>query len=233
MEVVQGSELRMNNRVEDPLKSLDELFEIDRPFVSGSIEDSHSVLSSINLSENVPVDVRQLFETAKNVALYSRFAYRFHQVAEMVSFSALEFSLKELLSTNYPDERLPTGIGQLLKRTKNKGIFQNDFFGENLNTATENGIRRELSEKAKKEEAQFGAPIVDPNREITRKELEEGIKRSVAVDGYIKVLLGLRNDLAHGSGSLSPTGFLSLRRRAELINYLYAKSKSIDMEEVV
>ncbi len=210
--------------VENPLKSLEEIFESDRPFLSGTVAEYHRHISSIQLNDIVPVDVRQLFETAKNVMLYSRFAYRFNQVAEMVAFSALEFGLKELFTFRHPGVKLPNGLGRLLEDAKEEGIFQNDFFGDKLVSATQNGIRRELERKAEEERKQFGKSKSDPWREITEDEIADGIYREVAVDGYIKVLLGLRNDLAHGSKSLTATGFGSLSRQAELINYLFRKN---------
>lgn len=50
-------------------------------------------MSELTLHSGVPVAVLQTFETAKNVSLYSWFVYRFHRVAELVVYSALEFAL--------------------------------------------------------------------------------------------------------------------------------------------
>ncbi len=85
------------NELQDPLKPLDRIYEPDERQISftASLEDRHAALEEITLSDAAPLDVRQLFETAKNLSLYSWFVYRFHQVSELISFSALEMALRE------------------------------------------------------------------------------------------------------------------------------------------
>jgi hypothetical protein len=87
----------MSDEIEDPMKALSEIYKPDvrQANLVGDLSDIHAVLSQMVLHEEVPPNVRQLFETAKNVSLYSWFVYRFHQVAELVAFSALELALKE------------------------------------------------------------------------------------------------------------------------------------------
>jgi hypothetical protein len=51
--------------VKDPLKSLSTIFEYDRPFLTGEVEDFHAELSLVTLNPGIDVGVRQLFETAK------------------------------------------------------------------------------------------------------------------------------------------------------------------------
>ena len=77
--------MKKSEDVEDPLKSLNEICSPDprQKHFTGSLSDRHHILSEINLHLGVPVDVRQLFETAKNLCLYTWFVYRFHQVAEL------------------------------------------------------------------------------------------------------------------------------------------------------
>jgi hypothetical protein len=58
-------------------------------------EEYHKDLQDVRLHPGVPPTVWQLFETAKNISLYARFAYRLHAVAEMMGFVALEWALKE------------------------------------------------------------------------------------------------------------------------------------------
>jgi hypothetical protein len=110
--------------IEDPLKSLSTIFEYDRPFLTGEVEDFHAELSLVTLDPGIDVDVRQLFETAKNVALYSCFVYRFHQVAESVGFSALELALKRL-HTKLASGKMPIGLGRLLGWAFDAGFLKN------------------------------------------------------------------------------------------------------------
>jgi len=81
--------------IDDPLKSLVEVMHPDprRSNIVGTLQDEHDDLASIRLNDGVPLVVAQLFETAKNVSLYSWFVYRFHPVSELVAFSALELAL--------------------------------------------------------------------------------------------------------------------------------------------
>jgi hypothetical protein len=88
---------KMTEEVPDPLKALSEVYAPDarQAHFVGTLADAHAILTQITLHTGVPVNVRQLFETAKNVSLYSWFVYRFHQVAESVAYSALEMALRE------------------------------------------------------------------------------------------------------------------------------------------
>ncbi len=82
--------------VEDPLKHFSEIFEPDKRHRNSpvDIKSIHRILDGITLNNQVPNSVRQLFETAKNLSLYSWYVYRFHQVSETVAYSALELALK-------------------------------------------------------------------------------------------------------------------------------------------
>jgi hypothetical protein len=86
----------MQTDLDDPLKSLAQLTSPDerQALFAISLEEAHSELRELDLHGGVPRDVRQLFETAKNLSLYSWFVYPFHQVAELISFASLEFALR-------------------------------------------------------------------------------------------------------------------------------------------
>ena len=210
--------------VEDPLKLLTGIFEYDRPFIAGDIEDFHAELSLITLDSRIDVDVRQLFETAKNVALYSRFVYRFHQVAESVGFSALELALKRIHAKSTPGKP-PMGLSQLLRWAFRSGLLNEDYFGDQLENLTKAGIREER-ERAAAKLRDAGQTPEDPNRPLTVEDMQDGLTRNLGVYHYIGVVCGLRNSLSHGSTMLVPGSISSLRRAAELINYLNRDVKS-------
>src|SRR5690348_15756159 len=104
-----------NDKLEDPLKSLEDITRPDERhrIIVGTLEDLHTELSAINLHSGVPVEIRQHFETAKNVALYTWFVYRFHQVAEMQAYSSLEMALRTKVAIDEPS---------LVKTTKRFGL---------------------------------------------------------------------------------------------------------------
>lgn len=83
--------------VQDPLKALDRITQADPRHDGplGSLERLHANLDTIRLQSCVPLHVRQLFETAKNLSLYSWFAFRFHPVAKLMGYASLERALKE------------------------------------------------------------------------------------------------------------------------------------------
>jgi hypothetical protein len=64
-------------------------------FLAQSLEQIHADLSALTLHDRVPGGVQQLFETAKNARSYTYYVYRFHQLAEMTAYLALERALKE------------------------------------------------------------------------------------------------------------------------------------------
>src|SRR6266404_6682910 len=91
----------------DALKSVAAMFEPDarqlnwwiRNEDDGSarpmtLEDHHANISQVTLSDSVPEDVRQHMETAKNLALFSWYVYRFIPVAELQAYNAFEWSLR-------------------------------------------------------------------------------------------------------------------------------------------
>jgi hypothetical protein len=59
--------------LQGPLTPLDQICEQDERQTSfeDTLEDNHAELNGIVLNETVPIDVGQLFETAKNLSLYS------------------------------------------------------------------------------------------------------------------------------------------------------------------
>src|SRR5882757_2288902 len=82
---------------QDPLKPLDRILSSD-PRHHGSLcalEKLHGSLDEIRVHAGVPLHVRQLFETAKNLALHSWFVFRFHPVAKLMGYASLERALKE------------------------------------------------------------------------------------------------------------------------------------------
>lgn len=87
----------------DPLKQLSEISQPDerQAFLAQSLEQIHAHLSALILHDRVPGGVRQLFETAKNARLYTYYVYRFHQLAEMTAYLALERALKERWNSEF------------------------------------------------------------------------------------------------------------------------------------
>ena len=211
-----------NYLVEDPLKKLDDVLEPDerQSYMLGELHDYHEVLSEIELNNNVPIEVRQLFETAKNVSLYTYFVYRFHQVSEMVGYSALELAIKILCEYDNELEEVPHGLSKLMFHAKKKKWLDNEYF-DDLEESTVIGIKRKRIIQAEKELKKHGKLLNDPDRDITESDIRDGINKSFAVDGLIYFTLNFRNNLAHGSKMLYPSSMTMLEKTAGVINYIY------------
>ena len=87
-----------------------------------TIESLYSLIEAITLNTKVPEDVRNHFETARNLALYSWFVYTFNVVAAMHAYASLEMALrtktgdkkspfKQLLDTAFDRRELTGGFG--------------------------------------------------------------------------------------------------------------------------
>ncbi|HUR40596.1 MAG TPA: hypothetical protein VM240_05445 [Verrucomicrobiae bacterium] len=203
----------------DELKALSAICEPDtrQAYLSTSLAGSHAELAAIQLRPTVPVEIRRLFETAKNVSLYSWFVYPFHQVAEMTSFSALEYALR--IRAKVPkDMKRPPGLSELLQQAKTKGWFSKDW-------AIRRSMGVERARERRSKEAmdlmhRTGAAeveVADPT--------EEEIAQATASVDVVQILVDrtprLRNNLAHGSTRLDSSSTWTLRFVGEAINQLF------------
>lgn len=164
------------------------------------LADRYAEISAINLVETVPENIREHFETAKNLLLYAWFVYRFIPVAELHAYSTVEMALRGRAS----QASLKTkNFKALLKLAIDRGWIVDDGFSI---------VQRER--KAMEEERewrrQFGWQITPEEQDSQR---------------YCKILLDampfLRNNLAHGSTTVHPGGIGTLALCADMINQLF------------
>ena len=91
-------------------------------FSETTIESLYSVIEVIALGKTVPEEVRNHFDTARNLALYSWFVYSFNVVAAMHAFGSLEMAVrtktgdkkspfKQLLDMAFDKRQLTGGFG--------------------------------------------------------------------------------------------------------------------------
>ena len=210
-----------SEKVQDPLKSLDEICEPDtrQAFFRGvSLESNHAELSRIVLSKKVPVDVRQLFETTKNLNLYSWFVYRFHQESERVAYSALEMALR-LRYEKETCKKTSSSLRKLLKHAQKKNWINNEKFSC-LNEAA-----RRKAEYTKSLEVILSGALdsgesvpIDPP---TEQEIQKARNELDIVSVIVESIPRLRNELAHGSSNLHPSSIDTLQVVAEAIDQIY------------
>lgn len=173
---------------------------VDLTFKPIELPDRHTAIAAINLLDSVPEDIREHFETAKNLLLYAWFVYRFIPVAELHAYATVEMALKERARR----ESLATrNLKRLLETAIERGWIIDDGFAN---------VRREREAMAEEQawRLELGTPVTPEEKDAQR---------------YCKVLLDtmpyLRNDLAHGSKTLHPGGIGTLALCADLINQLF------------
>ena len=219
----------MSDEIEDPLKALSEIYQPDvrQGNLVGDLSDIHAILTEIELQDGVPPNVRQLFETAKNVSLYSWFVYRFQQVSEMVAFSALEMALRERAGyaefAPHRGTRIP-GLRELLTTAKQEKWIRTEDFPLLPAMAVKRARDMQFERFLQKQGMAPGdiVPMPDPTEEEIAAATCEIDVPQILIDAAPQ----LRNSLAHGSSRLSPTSLWTLRLTSEAINQMFVSKQS-------
>lgn len=206
----------------DALKSLDQIHIADPRNDHIELVAWHARITEITLVESTPKDVKQLFENAKNIALYAYFAYRLHQAAETIGYSALEKALKmkyEQEKDNIVVQRSPTKLVDYM----NIALEQRWIASEGYESARYLAARRVRDRKVYKPiksgalDSGESIPVPEPGE-------HEVVGELGAMDFAEKSLHGgrhIRNFLAHGDGGLSPSSVGTLAKIAEEVNQLF------------
>ena len=111
-----------------PLKPLAEVLQADPRFardmmLSGGewrpvrFEDYYALVQSMELPRNVPDDIHEVFDRARNILLFAWYCYEILIVAEMQAFSALEISLKFRLRLDGWNKK-SRGLGHLIAEAR-------------------------------------------------------------------------------------------------------------------
>jgi hypothetical protein len=163
-----------------------------------TLEDHYASVQQIIVNPLVPEDIRQHMETAKNLALYSWYVYRFIPVAELHAYAAFEWALR--IRLNEPDDATPS-FRRLLADAVKAGMLKTEDF-------------KEFSEPDP-------FPIVTGNS-LVDANLPPTIHASPEfLSVFQEAIVTLRNMLAHGSVSIWPSGIMTLSVIATAINALF------------
>jgi hypothetical protein len=161
--------------------------------------DHYRAIEAITLDGSVPESIRTLFNTARNVLVYSWHVYRFTVVAELQAYSTLEFALRERMGLGGNSDG--PGLRKLLTRAGREGVLSDDAFAS---------LRSHSSWPVV-----TGNAIIDANA-------DPGV---VASRGHIAILAEalpmLRNTLAHGSSSVWPHALSTFMLVAAAINWMF------------
>jgi len=103
-----------------------------------TIQTLYSLIEPIRLNKKVPEDVRNHFEIARNLALYSWYVYPFNVVAAMHAYATLEMapkqkagrkriSLKKSLAQAFNGRQLAGGLGPPVDVSEAIAYLRNDL----------------------------------------------------------------------------------------------------------
>ena len=209
----------------DALKSIDQVLVSDPRNEGTQLAEWHSIIAEIVLVETTPIEVKQIFENAKNIALYTYFAYRLHQPAEIIGYTALEKALKlkfELEQDNLILEKKPKRLADYMNVALEQGWIKSEGYNSSRLLASSRVQQAKIVELIKSGELdhQEFTPIPEAEEnEIIAEMREMSIAERVQHAGR-----HVRNFLAHGDGGLSPSAIGTLKKIAEEINQLYSGS---------
>jgi hypothetical protein len=208
--------------IQDALKPLSEVLKSDpRHVIDGSsLESRHAQLAEIQLLSSVPADVRQLFETAKNLSLYAWFVYRFHPVSGLVARAAFEMALRARWVQQYGTEpsSKDRGLSKLMRHAIKEKWLRPGSFRSMESLAAARVSEKKLHEILTAGDTGEAFSVVSPTQAEIDRELEELDVPSRLARSTPQI----RNALAHGSSMLDGKSVGVLRRMAEAINALYA-----------
>lgn len=190
----------------EKLKPLDEVLKPDERlrYFGYTLEYVHASASAINLNPAAPENVHDQFTIAKNAYLYSWYVYSFLPVALLYSILAIElalnFRVKQANPAMFASNREPALFRLLSYALQQRWIVDNGFDIQVPDDAM-------VPDKIAK---QFPNIPRDQRYSFT----------------LLDVLVGLRNDLAHGTYMLVPGIGPLLQRGAEIINQLFPEAES-------
>lgn len=207
----------------DALRSLEAVWLPDaRNALDGkSIEQLHALLSGITLNGGVPVEVREQFETARNISLYSWFVYRFHPIASVAGYASLEAALRIRVAAD-PAFRLPkgqkhAGFKRMLRHAVTSGWIQNAGFENARRVSHGRASHKAMIEQIRSNPDSDSILVRGP----TPAEIERELRALPYAENLVESIPAIRNHLAHGHPFLDAGSVGVLRIVAEAINQLF------------
>lgn len=209
----------------DALKPIGDVFLVDVRNKHIELEDWHARISEIKLTNATPVDVKQLFENAKNIALYTYFAYRLHQAAEVIGYSALEKALKlkfEKENENSIVGRRPKTLSDYMDTALKMGWITDEGYKSSRPLASNRAQMRQIQEMIDQGllEGRVSLPIPEP----TDDQIDNEMRAMAIAKTSLHAGRDVRNFLAHGEGGLMPSSIATLAKIAEEINQLFPEN---------
>lgn len=192
----------------EALKRLEEIGQPDSRYVGYSlvnkvtgakrpytIKEHHDSVNSIALTDKVPEDIQEHFETGRNLLLYSWYVYPFIAVAQLHFSICLEAALRQRLGIERTNDGPGPGLKRLIEAARSEGVLDGIDLGK------------------------FdGALSFVPS-------MPDETKEEWLFGRAIEIVRFFRNNLAHGKVLLYPDGGFVQTMTAVIVNHLYAGSK--------
>jgi hypothetical protein len=169
-----------------------------------TMDDHYSVIRTYLLIDNVPTDVVQSFETARNLYLYSFYAHQFLMVSELHAGISVEFALREKAIQESIPIKSTRGMRRLLDLAIEKQWISDKGFQ-----------RFQKREAARQHNESVWADVMSPLPNDVR------LDPNLFCKSLAEVLPQIRNTLAHGSGMFYYTVLSTFELAADLINQLF------------
>ncbi len=183
---------------------------------SNTIEDHYLVISNFKMDASVPEEIQNHFITSCNILLYAWYIYEFISVAKLYSYASLEYALSLRVNKQSTDEKTKIiGLHNLLNYANKEGWFRDER------------IRQfQRIEETRKQHQEIFKDIRGQNIDDTI--TYELPKLESYVTTLIEIIPKMRNELAHGSSSLTFMGqaYLTLENCCDLINQLYIREEN-------
>lgn len=186
------------------------------------LKDHYESVDRFVLTEAVPEKVRSHFNTAKNVLLYTWFAYDFFPVAELQALSVLELALRERIGEEglkkLKKQKRPLGLRTFIEHAAESKWVRNEDFSA-YHRAPMARAKMEYDIRKIEEMNAKGMDTI----EINYDEIEVPAENTT---DYIGILLDtvheIRNIHAHGETMLYPASvWQTFEVCADFINALY------------
>lgn len=169
----------------------------DGSFIPLTLEEFSKPIYEITLDEHTPTNIVTHFETAKNLALYSWYVYRFMPISELYAYITIEMALRN------KENNTKTPFSKLLKKAVKDKVIVTEKLSHWRQV-------KKFKERQYSEALEFsklrGAPPPPPP------------KLSDYAETLSDVIPFFRNTYAHGSSSISPFPYLALQNSADIIN---------------
>lgn len=152
----------------DSLKTLEQITVADPRNNHIELADWHNRIAKLELTPTTPTPVKQLFENAKNIALYTYFAYCLHQAAEATGYSALEKALKmkyDMERQNLTGSREPRTLQQYMNLALSQGWITDEDYESSRHLAASRVSSQQICQMIEDGALESGEPVPVPESE--------------------------------------------------------------------